>query len=173
MEKNKTIEHITPELFTNKGFTIFELIVAIVIVGVLAAIAVPTVNTIIQNSRINVTEHNLSEIKKAIIGDPSIQFKGFRQIAGYTPADLNELWNLAAASVANLFPSVSRGQGQRKFVRQKVLIDPWDRPIVMGVTTGGKNILISRGPDGAFDSPQANYDGSATTDDIILELPDE
>jgi prepilin-type N-terminal cleavage/methylation domain-containing protein len=155
------------------GFTMLELVIAIVIIGMISAIAIPTVNTIVQNSRIQVTENNLAEIKKALIGDPSIQFKGFRQIAGYTPADLNELWNLGASSVANLFPSIDRGQGQREFVTKKVLTDPWDQEIEIGTTTAGREVLVSKGPDGAFDSPKANYDTSAITDDVILILPQE
>ncbi|MBN1492905.1 MAG: prepilin-type N-terminal cleavage/methylation domain-containing protein [Candidatus Omnitrophica bacterium] len=158
---------------TTGGFTVLEVVIAIVIIGIISAIAIPTINSMVQNSRIQVTAQNLAEIKKAIIGDPSIQFKGFRQLTGATPTDLNELWNIGAASVANLFPSIDRGQGNRAFIEQKVLNDPWDREIVIGTTTAGRKILISRGSDGAFDSPQNNYDPGATTNDIILVLPDE
>ncbi len=159
--------------YSGRGFTVLEVVISIVIIGVISAIAFPTINSIITDSRIQVTEQNLAEIKKAIIGDPSLQFKGFRQIAGYTPADLNELWNLGASSVANLFPSVDRGQVQRTFIKQKVLTDPWDNTIEIGTTNAGREILISKGADGAFDSPQGAYVPGAATDDILLIIPDE
>ena len=48
----------------NKGFTLIELICVITILGLIALIAVPTVNTMIQNSKEDAYEEQIVTIEK-------------------------------------------------------------------------------------------------------------
>jgi type II secretion system protein G len=49
----------------NKGFTLIEIIVALVIIGVLAAIAFPSYTTLIEQGRVKNAEYNLMAIANA------------------------------------------------------------------------------------------------------------
>ena len=49
----------------NKGFTLIELICVITILGLIALIAVPTVNTMIQKSKEDAYEEQITTIEKA------------------------------------------------------------------------------------------------------------
>ena len=156
-----------------KGFALLELIAVIVILGILTMIAIPKINSLMEQSRENITKQNLTEIKKAIIGDPSIKLRGFRQIVGHRPDNLDELWNVSGASAAN--PFQNQGQGSTTFVDQKATKDGWGGTLVIGTTTDGDGVLISPGPDGVVDGGgnKNDYNMSSKGDDVVLVLPDQ
>jgi len=66
----------------NKGFTLIELIVVVVIVGVLAAIAIPVMHDYIQDSRLSEAFHNIQSI---MIAEQAY----YAEYQAYTP-DLEE-----------------------------------------------------------------------------------
>lgn len=66
----------------NKGFTLIELICVITILGLIALIAVPTVNNMIANSKEKAYEEQISTIEKTARNYMS---KNYDQLPGQTP----------------------------------------------------------------------------------------
>lgn len=147
----------------NKGFTLIELVMAIVILGILAAVAVPRVGSIIDNSRINTTKSNMGTLKQALLGDPDARThgvatdKGYIGDVGYAPIQLQDLvvkpaadpaWNRFLGTGWNGPYIIDDGTGN-------YLKDAWGNALVYDRV--GKKI-ISSGPDGV----------QGTGDDITL-----
>jgi len=80
-----------------RGFTLIELVMVIVVLGLVAAIVVPRMGGISESSRINATKSEMLMLKRAIIGDPSAVAAGryfdvgFEGDVGHPPTSLAEL----------------------------------------------------------------------------------
>jgi len=53
------------------GFTLIEIVIIIVTLGILAAVAVPKFADMANSAKVNATKQELMSLKKAIVGDPS------------------------------------------------------------------------------------------------------
>lgn len=79
------------------GFTLIEIVMVVVVLGILAAIVVPGMSGLSDSTRINVTKSEMLMLKRAIIGSSSITSGGryldlgFEGQVGRPPADLTEL----------------------------------------------------------------------------------
>jgi len=79
------------------GFTLIELVIIIVTLGLLAAVAVPTFSDMANSSRISATRYELTTLKKAIVGDPgaisggAYVDRGFEGDVGFVPGRLQDL----------------------------------------------------------------------------------
>ena len=88
------------------GFTVIEIVMVIVILGVLAAVAIPKVGNYLTSTRENVTRSKMLVIKQAMIGDPSARTggvstdKGYIGEVGYPPVQLPDLLTKPAADPA-------------------------------------------------------------------------
>ena len=82
---------------SQRGFTLIELVIIIVILGIIAAVAVPRFTNITEGSKVNATKQELSNLKKAISGDPSVVSggeyidRGFEGDVGFVPTRLDDL----------------------------------------------------------------------------------
>ena len=82
---------------TQKGFTLIELVMIIVILGILAAVAVPKFTGITESSKVNASQSEMKALKKAIIGNPAAIVggeyvdRGFEGDVGFVPSSLADL----------------------------------------------------------------------------------
>lgn len=81
----------------HRGFTIIELVMVIVVLGIVAAIAIPLMGGIAESSRINATKSEMLMLKRAIVGNSTIVGGGryidvgFEGDIGHPPISLLEL----------------------------------------------------------------------------------
>jgi len=83
--------------FNQRGFTLIELVIIIIVLGILAAVAIPKFSGMATSSRINATKQEMKSLKTAIVGDPSAVAggeyisRGFEGDVGFTPSRLPDL----------------------------------------------------------------------------------
>jgi prepilin-type N-terminal cleavage/methylation domain-containing protein len=80
-----------------RGFTLIELVIVIVVLGVLAGFAVPRFADMTSSSKVAATLDEMNGLKKAIIGNPSAIAggeyidRGFEGDLGWAPSRLQDL----------------------------------------------------------------------------------
>jgi prepilin-type N-terminal cleavage/methylation domain-containing protein len=81
----------------HSGFTLIEIVIVIVTLGILAAVAIPYFADISDGSRISATRDEMQRLKRAIVGNPaavaagSYVDRGFAGDVGQLPASLTDL----------------------------------------------------------------------------------
>lgn len=153
----------------SKGFTVIELVIVIVILGFLAAVAVPKFASMVEESRINATRAEMEEIELAILGNASaasggvLTDRGYFGDTGHMPAQLADLITKPASdsswdrSANNGLGSGWNGPYLKDDGTGGVFTDVWGNPYVLTSTT-----LTSYGPNGS--------DDGGSGDDIVLNL---
>lgn len=80
-----------------KGFTLVEIVITIILIGVLASIAVRNMSTTLDTAKYEHTKKELDQLAYAIVGNPNVYTKGARTDFGYVgdigalPANLDAL----------------------------------------------------------------------------------
>lgn len=81
------------------GFTLVELVIIIVVLGVVAAVAIPKIGDVITGSKTNATKEEMLRLKGGIVGNPSVSSggrpsdRGYRGDVGSFPPNLTGLVN--------------------------------------------------------------------------------
>ncbi len=79
------------------GFSLVELVIIIVLLGILAAVAVPMFGNMINSSKISATKSEMESLKRAIVGNPRVVAggelidRGYQGDVGTAPAQLADL----------------------------------------------------------------------------------
>ena len=71
------------QIQNNKGFTLIEVVMAIVIAGIIGTIALRSTVTITETGRVEITKAELRDIGFAIVGNPTLENNGIRTDYGY------------------------------------------------------------------------------------------
>ena len=80
-----------------RGFTLIELVIVIVTLGIVAAVAIPRFGNITESSKTNATRSEMVVLKKAIVGNPESVAggeyidRGFEGDVGFVPSQLVDL----------------------------------------------------------------------------------
>ncbi|MBC8401081.1 MAG: prepilin-type N-terminal cleavage/methylation domain-containing protein [Candidatus Marinimicrobia bacterium] len=150
-----------------QGFTLIELVMIIIILSILSAIAVPKVTNIIEVSRDKATRGEMTELKKAIMGDPAaiaggtLIDKGFNGDIGHLPDPFTQLITQGTLPDWNRYTQTGwNGPYMSEDGSDEWKKDAWDNDYIVHSYTAGDTSLVSHGPDGAFGGG----------DDLILHL---
>ncbi len=152
------------------GFTLIELVLVMLIVGLFSIVVIPKYyNTFLTNVE-QVTNFEISEIVKAIMGDTSVGYEGFYQHMGRYPANAEGLAvlydsTLLTSGSPTFDPMSGRGWGGPYIDNSDndsngtpdILEDPWGNAYHYDE---GTRRIWSNGPD------KVNNNGSG--DDILV-----
>lgn len=159
---------------SGKGFTLLELIILLVMVGLLLAVAVPKYRDLSRQSQINTTQKKMQELKIAILGNPDAITAGRYTRPGYW-GDVGQLPSALADLITkpggvpdfNTFtrrgwngPYLDTQQTAGSYV---ALQDAWGTAFSYSTPngiTGRRFIIVSLGPDKA----------SGGGDDITMDI---
>jgi prepilin-type N-terminal cleavage/methylation domain-containing protein len=138
-----------------RGFTLIELVIVIVVLGVLAGFAVPRFADMTSSSKVAATLDEMNGLKKAIIGNPSAIAggeyidRGFEGDLGWAPSRLQDL--AAKPDSLSLYNQLTRLGWNGPYIDSSggaYLKDAWgvnysyDRATRRIKSTGGPDSLI-------------------------------
>jgi prepilin-type N-terminal cleavage/methylation domain-containing protein len=137
------------------GFSLVELIVVMIVIGILSVAVIPNLSSIILNSQISSTEKELKAIQTAIMGDPETGLLGFRDTVGSLPTALSDLYDNSGGTYP-VFNNYTQRGWNGPYIEATdndddgvvdVLQDAWKN---LYVYNSGAGTITSAGPDGAI-----------------------
>ena len=143
----------------NRGVTMLELSIALVVLGVLVGLAVPLTLNVMINSRINGTRDQLKNLQRAIVGDDALGTFGFVGDMGRLPESLDQLLQRGNQPIYSTAHTYAIGMGWNgPYLLESgsdALKDAFGNKLDYGVV--GKGQIRSAGADGDF----------GTADDLV------
>lgn len=135
-----------------RGFTLIELVIIIVVLGILAGFAVPRFADMTTSSKRTATLDEMNGLKKAIIGNPSAVAggvyidRGFEGDVGFAPSRLQDL--AAKPDTISSYNKLSRLGWNGPYIDSSggvYLTDAWGA--IYAYDRAGRRIVSTGGPD--------------------------
>ncbi len=134
-----------------RGFTLIELVIVIVVLGIMSAVAIPVVGNLIGSSKEAATKEEMRRLVGAIAGTDPTNDPGFAGNVGFTPSLLTDLATKpGSVAVWNAYQQVGWNGPYIDTTGGEYLTDAWGQAYVYNPTaktitsTGsGSNITIS------------------------------
>ena len=140
-----------PAVQNCRGFTLIELVIVIIVLGIMSAVAIPVVGNLVGSSKEAATQEEMKRIVEAIAGTDPIHDPGFTGDVGFTPSQLVDLATRpGSVAVWNAYQHVGWNGPYIDTTGGEYLSDAWGQPYVYNsaaktiTSTGsGSNIVIS------------------------------
>ncbi len=170
----------------NYGFTLVELVIVIIIIGIIAAIATRQMSGTIETARMEQTKKEMDQLARAIAGDPALYSGQSRMDFGYVgdvgalPPDLDALVQNPGSYATWKGPYMTQGFDSDDFKK-----DGWNTPYIyidtlIRSTGSGSNIdklfavstaaLLNNRLEGVITDADNTMPGIVYRDSLIIHL---
>lgn len=141
---------IAGQISNNRGFTLAEVVLVLIIVGILAGVAMRGAVSVTQSARMEQTKQTMQALEFGLVGNPELQTSGIRSDYGYV-GDNGALPPNLQALVSD--PGLGTWRGPyvhplRGGDYQQCLRDAWNQPLSLNgteiVSTGSGQSIAAR-----------------------------
>lgn len=146
------IKHKEFDRLHQSGFSLVELVIIIVTLGILAVVAIPMFGDMVEGSKISATKSEMDSLKRAIVGNPRVVAggelidRGFEGDCGFPPSQLSDLVN-KPGSLA-VYNRITRLGWNGPYIDDdngEYLSDAWNTSYIYN--SSGRSIISAGGSD--------------------------
>lgn len=78
-------------LYDSRGFTLIELVVVIIVLGIMAGVAIPVIGSFVNSSKETATKEEMQRLARALSGSETGSDRGYEGDVGQLPSSLADL----------------------------------------------------------------------------------